>query len=65
MDLVQLWAEVIQRVSNQPEYAANKDLIGLLGSQTSIQISGNKVTFICNSDFVYRMFFKYVPGFFY
>ena len=64
MDLVQLWADVIQRVSNQPEYAANKDLIGLLGSQTSIQISGNKVTFICNSDFVYRMFFKYVPAFF-
>ncbi|MDO5352352.1 MAG: DnaA/Hda family protein [Succinatimonas sp.] len=64
MDLVQLWAEVIQRVSNQPEYLSNKDLIGLLGSQTSIQIANNKVTFICNSDFVYRMFFKYVPAFF-
>ena len=64
MDLVQLWAEVIQRVSNKPEYIANKDLIGLLGSQTSIQIANNKVTFICNSDYVYRMFFQYLAAFF-
>lgn len=64
MNFIQIWDQVVQNVVKQFSDDKEKNLLLLIGSQVSIFIADNILTFQCKSPFVSRLIPEYLSAFF-
>ena len=64
MNFIQIWDQVVQNVAKQVSNDRDKNLLLLIGSQVSIFIADNILTFQCKSQIVYTLLPEYVSAFF-
>ena len=64
MNFIQIWDQVVQNVAKQVSNDRDKNLLLLIGSQVSIFIADNILTFQCKSQIVYTLLPEYLSAFF-
>ncbi|SKA59212.1 chromosomal replication initiator protein [Succinivibrio dextrinosolvens DSM 3072] len=62
MDLVQIWHDAIQNLKQSINDPQKQAIYGLIEFQSSIQIIGSDLCFICNNDFMMKLMSEFSPS---
>jgi chromosomal replication initiator protein len=62
MDLVQIWHDAIQSCKQSINDPQKQAIYGLIEFQSSIQIIGSDLCFICNNDFMMKLMSEFSPS---
>lgn len=63
MDLIQIWNQAVNNIVESSEDEKDKTIIQLFCAQVNLLFDGSKITFLCSSKYIYKLFKQYSDTF--